>query len=109
MTPEALAGTLEDLLTRAEQSHLAYQQEHGDTDWPPYYADYLFRVLGTEFTLEQISTALREAATAHGEFEEAQGAGRDEAWAKWYAQHMAGNLSRDYYRWLAESESWEEL
>jgi len=107
MTPETLAGVLEDLLTKAEQSHLAYQQEHGPTDWPQYYSDYLFRALGSEFTLEQLSTALRDASAAHGEYEAEQGGERDEQWARWYAEHMAGALSIDWYRFLAESESWE--
>ena len=108
MTPETLEDTLADVLTKAEQSHLAYEQQHGQTDWPPYYADYLFRVLGTEYTLDQLSTALRDAAAAHGEFEAKQGTGRDEAWARWYAQHMAGALSRDWYRWIAEADPWAE-
>ena len=108
MTPQTLADTLEELLTQAEQSHLAYQQEHGETDWPPYYADYLHRALGTEFTLEQVSTALRDAAAAHGEYEAAHGGQRDEEWPRWYAQHMAGALSRDWYRWLAETDVWDE-
>ena len=32
---------------------------------------------------------------------------RDEAWPRWYAEHMAGSLSREWYQWLAEMESWE--
>ena len=107
MTPETLTDVLEDLLRKAEQSHLAHQQEHGQTDWPPYYADYLHRALGSDYTLEQVSSALREAAAAHGEYEEAQGKGRDEQWPRWYAEYMSGVLSRDWYRWLAENESWD--
>ena len=106
MTPETLTDVLEGLLVKAEQSHLAYQQEHGETDWPPYYADYLYRALGTEFTLEQVSEALRDAAAAHGVHEEQTGV-RDEEWPRWYAEYMAGALSREWYQWLAETESWE--
>jgi hypothetical protein len=107
MSPENLTDVLEDLLKKAEESHLAYQQEHGETDWPPYYADYIHRALAADYTIEQVSSALRDAAAAHGVYEEQQGKGRDEAWARWYAEHMAGSLSREWYQWLAENESWD--
>ena len=93
MTPPTLADTLEELLAEAERSHLAYQQQHGETEWPPYYAEYLHRALGAEFTLEQVVIALRDAAAAHGQYEAAQGGERDEAWPRWYAEHMAAALS----------------
>lgn len=107
MTPEALEDALATLLTQAEQSHLAHEQQYGATDWPPYYSEFLYRALGTEFTLEQLSSALRDAAAAHGEFEAAHGGERDDEWARWYAQHMAGALSRDWYRFIAETEAWD--
>lgn len=107
MTPETLTDVLEDLLVKAEQSHLAHQQQYGDTDWPPYYADYLHRALGSDYSLEQVTAALREASAAHGEFEEKSGGVRDEAWPRWYAEYMSGVLSRDWYRLIAESEAWD--
>lgn len=107
MTPATLTDVLEDLLTKAEQSHLAHQQEHGETEWPQYYAEYLHRALGEEYTLEQVSTALREAVTAHGVYEEENGGTRDEQWPRWYAEHMSGSLSREWYQWAAELDAWE--
>jgi hypothetical protein len=107
MTPETLTDVLEDLLTKAEQSHLAHQQEHGDTEWPPYYAEYLHRALGADYTLEQVTASLREAAVAHARHEEESGGARDEQWPRWYAEHMSGSLSREWYQWLAETGSWE--
>jgi hypothetical protein len=108
MTPETLPGVLEQLLVAAEQSHLAYEQTHPGTDWEPYYAEHLHQALGGEFELEQLSAALREAAAAHGVHEAAHGGTRDEAWPRWYAEHMARTLSRDWFRNLASRESWEE-
>ena len=32
---------------------------------------------------------------------------RDEAWPRWYAEHMAGTLSRDWYRQVAELDAWD--
>lgn len=107
MTPETLTTALEELLVRAEESHLAYQLDHGVTDWPPYYAEHLHRSLGTEYTLEQITVALRDAAAAHGEFERENGGRHDEQWPRWYAEHMAGSLSRKWYSFLAQLEAWE--
>jgi hypothetical protein len=107
MSPATLTDVLEQLLIAAEQSHLAYEQEHPGTDWPPYYAEHLHRTLGSDYDLEQVSAALRAAATAHGVWEEQHGGVRDEAWPHWYAEHMAGSLSRDWYRQLAELESWD--
>jgi hypothetical protein len=107
MTPATLADVLEELLVSAEQSHLAHEVTHPGTDWPPYYAEYLHRALGSEYALEQVSSALRSAAAAHGIWEEQHGGVRDEAWPRWYAEHMAGTLSRDWYRQLAELEAWD--
>jgi hypothetical protein len=105
MSPDTLANALENLLLQAERSHLGYEQEHGRTDWPEYYAEHVHQALGTEFTLEQILDALRAAAIAHNEYELAQGTGRDASWARWYAEHMAGALSVEFYRWAAASGS----
>jgi hypothetical protein len=107
MTPETLAGALEDLLVRAEASHLAYQIEHGVTDWPPYYAAQLHSALSGEYSLEQITTALRDAAAAHGEYEQENGGRHDAQWPRWYAEHMAGALSRKWYSFLAQLEAWD--
>jgi len=107
MTPETLADVLEDQLTKAEQSHLAYQQEHGETEWPPFYAEFLHRTLGSDFSLEQVGAALRDAAVAHGKHEEATGGVRDEQWPRWYADHMAKTLMRGWYQQIAEVDSWE--
>ena len=107
MSPETLTAALEDLLVRAEESHLAYQLEHGATEWPPYYAAHLHSALGGEFTLDQVTRALREAAVAHGEFEKANGGRHDSEWPRWYAEHMAGSLSRKWYSFLAQLEAWD--
>jgi hypothetical protein len=40
-------------------------------------------------------------------WEEEHAGVRDEAWPRWYAEHMAGALSRDSYRQIAELESWD--
>ena len=107
MSPDTLAHILERALAEAEQSHIAHEKSNGPTEWPPYYAQRLHAELAPDFTLEQVSTALVDAAAAHGEYEAAHGGGRDEAWPRWYAEHMAGSLSREWYQWLAEMESWE--
>ena len=107
MTPSNLTDVLEQLLIAAERSHLAYEQSHPGTDWPPYYAEHLHRALGSDYELEQVSAALRDAAAAHGVYEAEHGGVRDEAWPRWYAEHMAGSLSRDWFRQLAELEAWD--
>jgi hypothetical protein len=107
MSPDTLANILERALAEAEQAHHAFEQANGPTDWPPFYAARLHGELAPDFTLEQVTTALIDAATAHGEYEAAHGGTRDEAWPRWYSEHMAGALSREWYSWLAEAEAWE--
>ena len=107
MTPTTLADVLEQLLIAAEQSHLAYEQTHPGTDWLPYYAEHLHRALGSDYEPEEISAALREASAAHGRWEREHGGDRDDAWPRWYAEHMAGSLSRKWYSLLAQLEAWD--
>ncbi|MBU1588062.1 MAG: hypothetical protein KKH51_08970 [Actinobacteria bacterium] len=98
MTDPAFAGVLADLLRRAEAAHLAYQEEHGPTDWPQFYAKHLVAALGEEnYREEDVLTALLAAASAHGIHEAQEGKGRDEKWPEWYAEHMADRLSRQWY------------
>jgi hypothetical protein len=107
MTPATLTDVLEELLVSAEQSHLAHEETHPGTEWQHYYADHLHRTLGSEYELDEVSAALRDAAAAHGAFEEEQGGVRDEAWPRWYAEHMAGSLSRQWYRQIGEIDAWD--
>lgn len=97
MTDKAFENLLADLLTRAEVAHLAYQDEHGPTDWPQFYATHLTRALGDEYREQDVLDALLSAASAHGIHEAQEGKGRDEAWPAWYAEHMAYRMSRQWY------------
>ena len=97
-TDQAFVDVLTDLLKRAETAHLAYEEEHGKTDWPQFYAKHLTRALGEDnYREEDVLTALLSAASAHGIHEAQNGGVRDEEWAAWYAEHMAYRLSRQFY------------
>ena len=63
MTDQAFVDVLADLLKRAEVAHLAYQEEHGPTDWPQFYATHLTRALGDSYREEDVLTALLSAAS----------------------------------------------
>ena len=78
MTDQAFIDVLTDLLKRAEEAHLAYQQEHGPTDWPQFYATHITRALGDSYREEDVLDALLSAATAHGIHEAQNGGVRDE-------------------------------
>jgi hypothetical protein len=98
MTDQAFVDVLADLLKRAEVAHLAYQEEHGPTDWPQFYATHLTRALGEDrYREEDVLTALLSAASAHGIYEAQNGGVRDENWPQWYAEHMAYRLSPQWY------------
>jgi len=97
MTDQAFIDVLADLLKRAEAAHLAYQQEHGPTEWPQFYATHMTRALGDNYREEDVLDALLSAATAHGIHEAQNGGVRDENWPEWYAEHMAYRLSRQFY------------
>ena len=97
MTDQAFIDVLADLLKRAEAAHLAYQQEHGPTEWPQFYATHMTRALGDNYREEDVLDALLSAATAHGIHEAQNGGVRDENWPEWYAEHMAYRLSRQWY------------
>jgi hypothetical protein len=97
MTDGAFVEVLTDLLKRADEAHLASQDEHGPTDWPQFYATHLTRALGDSYREEDVLTALLSAASAHGIHEAQNGGARDENWAAWYAEHMAPALSRTFY------------
>ncbi len=109
MSAESMTDVLERLLVAAEQSHLAYEQDHPGTDWQPYYAENLHRALGSDYTLDQVSAALRDASAAHGVHEERELRGvRDEQWPRWYAEHMAKQLSREWFSQAIRLEEGED-
>jgi len=98
VTDQAFVDLLADLLRKAETAHLAYEQEHGPTEWPQWYAKHLTQALGEEnYREEDVLTALLSAASAHGIHEAQSGGARDENWAQWYAEHMAYRLSAQWY------------
>ncbi|MCU1410077.1 MAG: glyoxalase [Rhodoglobus sp.] len=97
MTDQAFVDVLTDLLKRAEVAHLAYQEEHGPTEWPQFYATHMTRALGDSYREEDVLDALLSAASAHGIHEAQNGGVRDEEWPAWYAEHMAYRLSRQFY------------
>ncbi len=106
MSDAAFITGLADLLKRAEVAHLAYQEEHGPTDWPQWYATHMTHALGEEnFRELDVLSALLAASAAHGVHEELNGGEYDTEWAQWYAEHMAARLSREWYLQQAADES----
>jgi hypothetical protein len=83
--------TLTALLTEADVAHRAFEQQHGATEWPEWYAARLHEALGTEYPYRDILESLKDAAAAH-HFYEVETGGPHAEWAEWYATHMVGAL-----------------